>query len=204
MEKKIEIRKFQLSDLESLYKICLLTGDRGNDAIDLYEEPNLLGDFYAAPYAILEPELTFIVTVNNVPSGYILGTKDSEEFAIRCELEWFPRLRKKYNLPEKSDNSVNANVIRLIHSGYKLKEELKDYPAHLHINLLYLTRGMGLGRKLISKFIDELKLKGVSALHLEVGKKNEGAIAFYRKVGFHVIKEYKKSIAFGMTFYGTS
>ncbi|MDX1699793.1 MAG: N-acetyltransferase [Melioribacteraceae bacterium] len=198
MEKKIEIRKYQFSDLESLYNICLLTGDSGNDASHLYNNAKLLGDFYAAPYAILEPELTFIVTVDNEPTGYILGTRNSEDFANRCELEWFPILREKYKLPKQNDSSPDANIIRLIHSGYKVKEELINYPAHLHIDLLPITQGMGIGRKLITTFTDELKSMKVNALHLEVGRENEGAIAFYKKVGFHIIKEYEFSIAFGM------
>jgi ribosomal protein S18 acetylase RimI-like enzyme len=198
MDKRIEIRKYQPSDLEYLYKICLLTGDSGKDATDLYKDPRVIGDFSAAPYAFFEPELIFIVTVNDEPSGYILGTKNSENFQKRCEEEWFPNLRKKYKLPESTDNSPDARLIRLIHRGYKLKEELKPYPAHLHIDLLPITQGMGLGRKLISVFTDELKSMKVSGLHLEVGKKNERAIAFYKKVGFHVIIEYELSIAFGM------
>jgi ribosomal protein S18 acetylase RimI-like enzyme len=43
----------------------------------------------------------------------------------------------------------------------------------------------------------------VSALHLEVGKKNVGAVKFYRKVGFHIITEYEYSIAFGMNLLGS-
>ena len=202
MEERINIRKYRPSDLESLYKICPLTGDSGKDASHLYKEPELLGNFYAAPYAIFEPELIFIVTLENEPSGYILGTKNSMEFAIKCESEWFPALRNKYKLPEKSDDSPDARIIRFIHDGYKVKEELKAYPAHLHINLLPIIQGMGIGGKLITKFTEQLKSMRVNGLHLEVGKKNEGAVKFYKKVGFHIITEYEYSIAFGMNLLG--
>ncbi len=47
-------------------------------------------------------------------------------------------------------------------------------------------------------FISRLKELNVSALHLEVGKANPGAIKFYEKIGFHKIHEYEYSIAFGM------
>ena len=73
--KKIEIRPYRPSDLTSLYEICLKTGDSGKDATNIYNDPKLLGHFYSAPYAILEPELTFIITIDAKPSGYILGIK---------------------------------------------------------------------------------------------------------------------------------
>ena len=195
---KLEIRPYKPSDLESIYQICLLTGDSGKDATYKYKDPNLIGHFYAAPYSVLEPELTFIVTLNGNPSGYILGTKNSEEFKNKTEKEWFPNLREKYPLPKDDDVSADAYIIRLIHKGYVFKKGHVDYPAHLHINLLPITQGKGLGKKIMLTFINKLKELNVEALHLEVGKKNERAIGFYKKMGFYEIVEYEYSIAFGM------
>lgn len=194
----IEIRPYKPSDLDSLYTICLKTGDSGKDATCKYKDPKLLGHLYSAPYAVLEPELTFIVTLDGTPSGYILGTKNSNEFYNRSEAEWFPALRKKYLLPEADDVSPDANIIRLIHNGYVFKKELTDYPAHLHIDLLPNTQGKGIGKRIMQVFIDKLKELNVPALHLEVGKKNLAAVGFYKKMGFHEIVEYEYSIAFGM------
>ncbi len=50
----------------------------------------------------------------------------------------------------------------------------------------------------MNTFIDKLRELGVPALHLEVSKTNEGAIKFYQRMDFHIIKEYEKSIAFGL------
>ena len=47
-------------------------------------------------------------------------------------------------------------------------------------------------------FISNLASMKITALHLEVGKANPGAIKFYEKIGFHKIHEYEYSIAFGM------
>jgi ribosomal protein S18 acetylase RimI-like enzyme len=60
------------------------------------------------------------------------------------------------------------------------------------------AQGKGLGRKLIEVFTDKLRKLGVPAVHLQVGKNNEGAVKFYEKVGFHRIKEYEHAIAFGI------
>ena len=195
---KFKIRPYHPSDLTSLYKICLLTGNSGKDATNLLSDPDLIGHFYAAPYALFEPEVCFVITNNNKPCGYIIGTKDSQKFYEKCERDWFPILRERYSIAEESNKSFNSVIIKRLHEGHKVKDELCNYPAHLHINLLPETQGQGLGRKAMNLFIDKLKELNVSALHLEVGKANPGAIKFYEKLGFHIVKEFEHSIAFGM------
>lgn len=194
----IEIIPYASSDLDNLYSICLITGESIKAETNLYKDSKLLGHFYAAPYAVLEPELTFIVSLDGQPSGYILGTKDSEKFKQKTEEAWFPSLRDKYQMPEENDNSPDAAMIRLIHQGYNLKKEFVNYPAHLHINLLPVMQGKGFGKKIMLTFTQKLKELNVSALHLEVGKKNIGAIRFYKRMGFHQIVEYEHSIGFGI------
>ncbi len=186
------------ADLIDLYRICLLTGDSGKDATSNFKDPDIIGAYYSAPYAVLEPDLCFILVESGRSAGYIIGTRNSENFALRCEKEWFPPLRERYPLPPEDDLSQDAKIIRFIHKGYQLKNEVRSYPAHLHINLLPVAQGQGMGKKLIYRLVDRLKELDVTALHLEVGKKNEGAIKFYERVGFHIIKEYEFSIAYGM------
>lgn len=192
------IRPYHPSDLYALYRICLLTSDSGADASRLYRDPELLGHYYAAPYAVLEPDLCFVLTHAGSPCGYVLGTRDSIVFSERCEREWFPVLRERYPFPAPDDDSRDAQLIRLIHAGYHIHPDTIDYPAHLHIDLLPLAQGQGWGRKLMQTFLQRLRELGVPAVHLGVGMRNPGAIAFYERVGFHRIKTYEAWIAFGM------
>jgi ribosomal protein S18 acetylase RimI-like enzyme len=194
----LEIRPFHMSDLSSLYRICLLTGNSGTDASELFSDPDLIGHFYAAPYAVLEPELCFVLVNSGSPRGYILGTHNSETFYHRCEKEWFPSLRTRHPLSPAADSLLEQRIIQLIHEGHKPNDDLKLYPAHLHIDLLPETQGMGMGRKMIEIFNSKLVELDIPAVHLQVGKKNEGAVQFYERVGFQRIKEYEHSIAFGM------
>lgn len=194
----LQIRPYKESDLPSLYEICLKTGDSGQDATGLYKDPMLIGYFYAAPYAKIHPELTFILANNDIPVGYIIGTNNSTQFYEITEREWFPELREKYFRPDDNDNSPDARIMRLIHKGHIPRPELLSYPAHLHIDILPEGQGKGLGRSLIDTFINKLIEMKTPALHLEVGKRNTNAIKFYEKVGFTVIKEFEYSIAFGI------
>lgn len=198
-EGDVEIRNYSHADLDHIYHICLKTGNSGKDASTMYNYPELLGDYYAAPYVKLEPELAIIAALNNIPKGYIIGTENTIEFANNCELEWFPTIREKYS-GKLNFNENDKKIIELINKGYEIKTELIDYPAHLHIDLLPDLQGKGIGKKLIELFISKLKDKNVRGLHLGVGKRNKGAIEFYKKVGFNIISEYKFSITFGMKF----
>ena len=192
------IRPFQPSDLQALNEICLRTGDNGADASHLYRDPDLLGQRFAAPYAVLEPDLCFVLVRQDRPRGYILGTRDSAAFYARCEREWFPDLRRRYPLPEASDHSPDAEVIRLFYEGYQVDEDLAAYPSHLHIDLLPEAQGQGYGRRLMETFLDRLRALAVPAVYLRVAKQNTRAIRFYEQVGFHRVKEYAGSFAFGL------
>ncbi len=192
------IRSVEAGDLPALYRICLLTGDAGDDATALHRDPDLIGHYYAAPYAVLEPELCFVLTVDGKPCGYVLGTANTEAFNARAESEWFPALRARLPQPSAEDPSADAAMLRLIHAGYSLHPDVCDYPAHLHIDLLPVAQGKGLGRKLIEHFLAVLRTRDVPAVHLGVSERNVGAIAFYEKVGFHLLGAYPGWRAYGL------
>lgn len=192
------IRPFHLSDLGALYDICLRTGNSGKDARELYTDKEILGHFFAAPYVAFEPELCFILDNHTRPLGYILGTSDSRKYRQWTEQYWFPLLRQRYARESEDFTPKDRYLRELILRGYVLREELRDYPAHLHIDILPEGQGRGMGRKLMEAFMTALRKKNIPALHLEVGLSNSGAIAFYRRMGFSTIAEYQKSLALGI------
>lgn len=194
------IRPYHPSDLGSLYRICLATGDSGQNAQHLYQDPELIGHYYAAPYAILEPDLCFILTYQGQPCGYILGTRDSVEFAQRCESEWFPVLRQRYPL-RGEDGSRDAALVRLIHQGHRTLE-YPGYPAELHIDLLPIAQGQGWGKQLMAVFLNRLEALGIPGVHLGVGKRNGSAFNFYQRLGFKVLQEYELWWAMGLSLLG--
>ena len=184
------IRSYHPTDIGALYDVCLKTGDSGEDATHLYQDRELLGHMYVAPYLAYEPDLAFTLTHNDVPVGYVLGTRDSVVFADRCERDWYPVLRARYPLPPAEDKSRDAGMIRAFHEEFTAQPELLDYPAHLHIDLLPIGQGQGNGRRMIETFLARLRALNVSAVHLGVGKGNERAIRFYEKIGFEKVVHY--------------
>lgn len=199
---EFRIRPYHPSDLCSVYDICVRTADCGADASGAHADPQILGHYYAAPYAVFEPELCFILTADAVPCGYVLGTRDSAGFSLRCEAEWFPVLRERYPLPEPEDKSPHAEMKRAIHRGIQPSPDVADYPAHLHIDLMPLAVGKGQGRALMDRFLGALRELGVPAVHLGVSGKNERAIAYYAHMGFATLHEYDWGLFMGMKLSG--
>ena len=96
---KAHIRPYHPGDLDALYRICLLTGDDGQDATSLFHDPRLLGHFFAAPYGLFEPSLAFVTEDAEGVGGYIVGALDTQAFEEQLESEWWPGLRTRYPAP---------------------------------------------------------------------------------------------------------
>ena len=193
-----QIRPYRSSDFLDLYKICLLTGDSGKDASSLYQDPDLLGHFYAAPYGVLEPETCFMLEDEQGCCGYVVAARDSFAFERRMNTEWFPALLERYSLPEPEDTSRDAGMIRTLHRGYHPGKEAAEYPAHLHIDLLERAQGQGQGRKLMEVLWAKLRQLEVSGVHLGVNTNNLSGIAFYRKLGFQLLEDYGTWQSYGI------
>jgi ribosomal protein S18 acetylase RimI-like enzyme len=195
----MQIRSYQPGDLAALYQICLETGDSGSDATLLYQDPKLLGHFYAAPYGVLEPDLSFLLEDQAGVCGYIVAAADSLDFAKRLETDWLPALRQQYPMPDPDDQSRDAAMVRLLHKGYQPDPQIcHQYPAHLHIDLLARAQKKGQGKRLMQTLFAALRQKGVAGVHLGVGSRNLGGIAFYRHIGFTCLETHSWGMVFGM------
>ena len=192
-----EIRTYHITDLSSIYRICLHTGYNGGDATPFLKDPDLIGHIFAAPYAFFEPNLCFILALDSKPCGYVLGTRNSATFHEECEKKWLPELRKRYPLPRKNNKSLEFSFIQYMHQNQIVPKELEDYPAHLHIDILPIAQGKGYGRKLIENFLRQLQNQHVRGVHLIVSKNNHNAIEFYRQIGFKELIDMGESLAFG-------
>jgi len=202
----IYIRRAVLSDLPYLYEICLKTGDEGKDASALFFDQYLLGHYYAAPYLVYQSGICFVAEYEYRPQGYIVAVPDTAAFKKWMEEQWLPPVRKRYPRPFPQARSEKEEaIIGLIHKRQfptDIAEQpwLTGYPAHLHIDLLPCLQGKGQGRILMDSLLNELVQKGVSGLHLGVGSSNQGAIAFYQKMGFSVLEKQEWGFTMGKLF----
>ncbi|BBH67047.1 hypothetical protein ACTI_37320 [Actinoplanes sp. OR16] len=179
------IRSYRASDLEAIYDICARTGAAGQDARGLYSSDRLLGDIWAVPYVEHEPEHAHVVDDGSGRVvGYILGTADTPAFVKWYRATWLPATADRL-----VDGDPRDETMLDLHREPErmLMPELTAYPAHLHIDLLPETQGQGLGRRLMTAFLDGLRAAGVPRVHLGMAPENHGAYAFYKRLGFHDI-----------------
>jgi ribosomal protein S18 acetylase RimI-like enzyme len=186
---RASIRPYRASDLDDLYRICLLTGDSGQDATSLFADPLILGHVFAAPYGVLEPSLAFVAEDDLGVGGYLVGALDTRAFEKRLETDWWPALRARYPAPPAGippeEWTPDQRAAWIIHNPLRVSDDLAEgYPSHLHINLVPRLQSQGLGRELIETLLTALRERGSPGLHFFVSPANERAADFYRHLGF--------------------
>lgn len=196
------VRPATLQDLPGVYRVCLQTGDSGNDATSQYRNPDLLGHVFVGPYLVGDPRHAFVLADRESVAGYTFAVEDTLAFEEWERTSWWPILREQYPLIPQGTGELTENdeaLIRLIHQPKSAPEDVvEDYPAHLHIDLLPRALGQGFGRHLMELIIERLRGREVRGVHLGVGPENSNAIAFYKHLGFTVLREESDDIYMGM------
>jgi GNAT superfamily N-acetyltransferase len=182
------IRSVRPEDIDALYAISLATGFEGGDASHLYDNPELLGHIYAAPYAVLEPNLALVIEDSQGIAGFAVGVADTSTWEHRLEKEWWPQLRLRYtDPPEALRNSWTPDERRaaMIHHPARTPQSVTSrYPAHLHMNLLPRIQGSGRGSRLFDKWRSIAVADVGKGIHVGANRANTRAIRFWGKIGF--------------------
>jgi GNAT superfamily N-acetyltransferase len=182
------IRPFREGDLRALYDIALRTGDAGGDASKLYQDGDLVGHIYAAPYAVLAPELALVAEDLEGVAGYVVGAIDTSAWFDQLERDWWPNLRPRYADPSGSPpRSWTADQFRafLIHHPQPpLAEVVKAFPAHIHLNLAPRLQGRGVGAALLAAWVSAAEGRGAGSAHVGVNAANLRGLRFWAAQGF--------------------
>jgi len=179
------IRPYREQDLAAVYDICVRTAAAGRDARGRYRSDDLMGDLFAGPYLFLAPELAFVLDDGGRPAGYVLGTADTAAFARAYRERWIPRLAGRYPVPPVPAVSPDDQMLALHYQPERLLwPGLREYPAHLHIDLLPAVQRAGHGRALLETFFGAAGQAGAIGVHVVVVAGNVQAIGFYRHLGF--------------------
>ncbi|MCJ1475341.1 hypothetical protein MMC13_004003 [Lambiella insularis] len=182
-----------LTDAEAIIDICQQTV-----AADLQNEAGLSMAPYiwALPYVYFEAASCFVLdSGSGTAVGYIVGTPNTQVFVDRYQAEYIPKL-PAYGYPEPSmdkpalgKEDLARTLLQtmytpqaLLHDGYP--QLLKEYPAHLHIDILPVYQRQGYGRRLMTMFCETLRECGAIGVHLIIAGDNVRAERFYDRMGF--------------------
>jgi ribosomal protein S18 acetylase RimI-like enzyme len=195
---EFSIRDYHHADFPYLFDICRLTGDSGGDATNLFSDPFILGQVFAAPYVVYEPRCCLVLAKGGIPIGYVLGARDTRGFARWMERYWLPALRARYPLGEGAGFSPAERRLRAAISEPPHGDFLSDeHPAHLHIDILPEGQGSGWGRRLMDAFMERLAVLDCRGVQLGVAASNERALRFYAAYGLERLHEDADTVIFG-------
>jgi ribosomal protein S18 acetylase RimI-like enzyme len=182
------VRQARAADLPGAYRVCLLTGNHGDDGEPLYrDDPDALGRIFVGPYLTFEPELGLVLEDAEGICGYALAAFDSRVFYARYEAEWRPSLCAMVK-PPQGDPAAWTPLERVYHAyhhpDYFCPDPYASYPSHAHIDLLPRAQGRGYGRRMMDALTDSLRRRGSPGVHLGVTELNARARGFYAHIGF--------------------
>ena len=178
------IRKYQEKDRENVELVCAGTSDeRMQDKPGMRE---MLLTVFCHYYIEQEPDNCFVLANDDDEAvGYVLCAKDFDV--------WKEQFNKGYL--KKTKNLMTKFMGKGSIDG--MKAFAKEYPAHLHIDILPDYQRQGWGTKLVDTLKAHLREQGVTGLMFCVGTDNETGKSFYNKYGFEVLEARKHDIAMG-------
>lgn len=183
------IRGYERRDREAVRRICFTTGYMGGPIAWQWRDAESFADLFSTWYVDHEPESAWIADVDGEVAGYLLGCRDSSRAPSPARLI-APHLFRRGLLTRSGTGPVLWRALADLGRAAARRDlptpALDDprWPAHLHIDLLPHARGLGLGRQLVERWLDILRVEGVPGCHLGTWAENTGAIAFFQSMGF--------------------
>ncbi|MDZ4743759.1 MAG: GNAT family acetyltransferase [Verrucomicrobiota bacterium] len=193
---RFSVRKYAPEDRSIVRKICADTGFLGNPIDPLFEDRELFADYLTDYYLSEEPESSFILEVEGVIRGYLLGSRK----AIA---------QKKYDqlhIPLLAVKGLWRYFTRPYHPATKkyvqwiLKNSRKEQPLtpentpHFHINLLADARKVGTTRALIDAYLQYLAQCGEKAVFGQmITYESRRGERMFERYGFKLIDKKKVS-----------
>ena len=166
------IRHAEDKDLKDIEYVCRMTA--GPESRRNEEIGRKIALTYSTYYARAEQATSFVLDDNGKAVGYILCAPDYSEYAKDYRRH---EVKKLWKISKQQ--SITAYFLPFGYLPYK-----KQYPAHLHIDLLDEYQGKGYGTELMKALLEKLKSMGVPGVMLIVDKNNTGAQRFYTRAGF--------------------
>lgn len=167
------VRKYRSEDKEALRAVCMETSDavfHKNDKL-LHAVPVIYNDYFTE----CEPDNVFVCADENDKAvGYVICAAETERFVREMKKHYIPRAVKMHPYMFFVSFAYMAAVLR--HG--------KNYPAHMHIDLLKDHQHKGAGTALIHALRQSLAQKGVAELYINSMTYDTPAYEFYRKYGF--------------------
>lgn len=183
------IRPYRPSDREGVRRVCFETGYMGDPVAWQWRDRESFADLFCGWYTDHAADDALVVAdEQDEVAGYLLGCRDSRQVSGPGRMA-ARHLLGRGLLVRPGTAPVLwrtlADVGRAAAHRDLPGEVIDDrWPAHLHIDLLPAARGRGVGRELMTRWLDALRADGIAGCHLTTWAENDDAIAFFTAMGF--------------------
>lgn len=185
----IEIKPLKKENLLDTRNICFET----SRSFHTDEKKEMLWLLYHDYYYLNDIDSCFIAFDNLLQKvvGYVFCAPNFDKYEKFFKDNLIPKI-------SQLDVKLNSNYANERIKEFSVyKKFSKDYPAHLHINILPEYQGQGIGKILLEALDSNLKKKNVSGIMLITGLKNINAQKLYLKNGYEVLESLNSGCIFG-------
>jgi ribosomal protein S18 acetylase RimI-like enzyme len=179
------VRGYDKKDREAIQNICYLTGYMGDSAECFWRHKHSFVEVWTSYYINQEPESLYVATIDDVVVGYLTGCIDTSLAPKDYEI-YYPIIKHGLLFRPGTAGFFWRGIIDSIKDRKIAKAEFIDerWPSHLHINLLPVARGRGLGYALMERWLKHLRDSRSPGCHLSTIFENTGAVLFFERMGF--------------------
>jgi ribosomal protein S18 acetylase RimI-like enzyme len=192
---KIEIRRYLPRDRDDVRRLCCDTVRAGAPLGDLFVDREMFADLWTSWFTDIRPEATWIATRQGEGTvvGALSGCLDTAEWLAWTQTAWpiaIARAARRGTLLRRDAPLFLARNARLVVAAVaraimgRSYEQARGYPAHLHIDVASDARASGVGKALVSHFLDQVRALRIPGVHAIVGASNTRALAFFERCGF--------------------
>jgi len=175
-----------------VFRIAADTAFFGQPVEVYLEDRRLFCDIFYRYYTDYEMEHSWVAIVDQEVIGFLMGCIDTAAQQRRwlrtilpSTLGWI--MRGRYRLGRRTWRYAAA-LVRAALTLEFVQCDLKQYPAHLHINIVEMGRGRGIGSQLIDTYLGHLRQLGIPGVHLHTTNLNEAACRLYDRLGFELLE----------------
>ena len=209
------VRRYRPKDRDAVWRIGADTAFFGRPVEAILDDRQLFIDLLYRYYTEEEPEYAWAASVDDRVVGFLVGCPDTRRRHKRMMSRHLPRILGKavsgrYRLGRRTWQYLKAQLRGAV-SADSPAVDLGAYPAHLHMNVDASFRGRGIGRRLLTAYLAQLRALGICGVHLQTTSLNLAAAHLYRSLGLrliasrptlawqHLVPEPVENLAFGLS-----
>jgi hypothetical protein len=191
---RFTVRSYQPEDRDAIRDLCCRTGFLGQPIDPVFEDRDLFADFLTDYYLTREPDSAFVVTIDGMVKGYLLGCRFPHRHQRFSVFHSVP-LAAKALLRFPRYNAESRRFIQWI--ALNSWREVPDAPrniGHFHINFLPELKRIAVIRAVLEhylRFLSDHDVKQISAQMVTFDDRR--TLGLFERYGFKVLNRCRIS-----------